>query len=617
VDPKSLTGPAGPRQYMEAVIVKYRNFDLEAFDYKTTSSAERFRVRVISSPVGEQRQLEAETVSLPSELRGRLLRLERRGLVLSEMIALGESLAGALFPPRVRIFFERSRERLEEDEGLRVRLKLDTYALADLPWEYAYLPRPGTPASQKGPDGFLVLDRSISLVRYEVLGQAPSSLDPVGAGPLRLVALLASPDVPGLAKLDLAAEQRNITQALTGLANMRAEFYPNATIDTLLDALVREAHVFHFGGHGKFEGDLGTTYGSIEGKGYLLLVDENGREKRLSAEKLALNLRGRGVRLALLGACEAGRRDGVNAWTGIVPSLTKAGIPAVVGMQYTVRDANAIAFSRQFYRALAAGQSIDAAMTDGRLAVFNRGDDSERDWGVPVLYLRAEEGIVFPQVGAAPSAQAQPGPRVVSTDPPNGAANISRRLTAIKITFDRDMQPDSHGMLSGPQGFFGLVNARVEYDKGSRTFTITRDNAGEPLPPNTSIYFSLNPPGYSGYFLDAAGTRAEMTSFGFTTGSDLNAPTTQPRPQTPDALVDRRALREAMIQAFSIEDLQELCSDIQADLAFIGISLPVSLEMVGGGSKSAQVLNLIQYLDRRGYLPYLVKSVRTARPGII
>ncbi len=622
---------------MGALIMKYLNFDLEAFDYKATPSAERFRVRVISSPVGEQRQTEAETVSLPSELRGRLRRLDKRALTLPEMIALGEELASALFPPRVRTFWERSRERLDEDEGLRIRLKLDTYALADLPWEYVYLPRPGTPSSQKGPDGFLVLDRSVSLVRYEVLSQAPGSLDPVGASPLRLVALLASPAVPGYPRLDLAAEQQGITQALSEVPDIRVETYPNATIDMLQDALVRETHIFHFAGHGKFEADMGLTYGTAEGKGYLLFMAENGGDAPLSADKLALFMRGRGVRLAVLGACEAGRRDQVNAWSAVAPALTKAGIPAVVAMQYTIRDTNAIAFSRRFYRALAAGQPIDAAMTDGRLAIFNRGDEKERDWGVPVLYLRADEGILFPQVGATQADRAmgtnkrsaipayfpgtaptQPAPRLVSTDPPNGAAGVSRRLASIRVTFDKDMQPDSHGILSGPQGCFGLVRARVDYDSATRAFTITRDNVTEPLPPSTSIYFTLNTPGYGGYFVDSAGNQAEMTSFSFTTaaGLDIIAP---PRAQAQllDASVDKRALREAMIQAFSVEELQVLCSDIQDDLASNGISLLVSLEMVGGSSKSAQILNLIQYLDRRGYLSYLVRVVRTARPGII
>jgi hypothetical protein len=106
------------------------------------------------------------------------------------------------------------------------------------------------------------------------------------------------------------------------------------------------------------------------------------------------------VRLAVLGACEAARRDQVNAWTGVAPALTRAGIPAVIGMQYAIRDASAVGFSRRLYRALAAGQPIDAAVTDGRLAIYNRGDEDERDWGVPVLYLRAEEGVLFPQPGS-------------------------------------------------------------------------------------------------------------------------------------------------------------------------------------------------------------------------
>jgi hypothetical protein len=599
---------------MEAVIVKYRNFDLEGFGYRNAGTTERFSVRVMHSPVGEQHQTDAETRVLPSDLRRQLRSLDKRGLTFAETVELGKVLADLLFPTSVRGFLDRSRERLANDEGLRVRLKLDQYALVDLPWEYAYLPSPGTPAKYQGADGFLVLDRSISLVRYEILGQAPGVLDPVSGEALRLVALSASPKELGLATLNLATEQQNIEQALKGLSGIQAEFYPDATVGVLLDAVGHNLHIFHFAGHGKFEGDLGAAYGTIEGQGYLLLTNDAGQPARLSGEKLALNLKGRGIRLAILGACEGGRRDEINPWTGVAPALTKAGIPAVVGMQYTIRDANAIAFSRQFYRALAAGQPVDAAVTEGRLAIFNQADDSERDWGVPVLYLRAEEeeGVLFPQAGAVTAT-----PRVVSTDPPNGAANISRHLTAIKITFDRDMQPDGHGILSGPQGDFGMANARVAYDPATRTFTITRDNAAQPLPPNTGIYFTLNTPAHSGYFSDLAGNRAELTTFGFTTAAGVTVATAQPQAQVADAAVDKRTLREAMIQAFSIEELQVLCSDIQVDLAAVGISLPVNLELVGGSSKSAQVLNLIQYLDRRGYLSYLVKGVRAARPGII
>ena len=45
-----------------------------------------------------------------------------------------------------------------------------------------------------------------------------------------------------------------------------------------------------------------------------------------------------------------------------------------------------------------------------------------------------------------------------------------------------------------------------------------------------------------------------------------------------------------------------LCDDVQADLKARGINEQVNLEMVGGSSKTAIVLNLITYLERRGHL---------------
>ena len=41
-------------------------------------------------------------------------------------------------------------------------------------------------------------------------------------------------------------------------------------------------------------------------------------------------------------------------------------------MQYKIWDESAIAFSQTFYKALAAGLSLDRAVSLGRIAVFNR-----------------------------------------------------------------------------------------------------------------------------------------------------------------------------------------------------------------------------------------------------
>ena len=81
--------------------------------------------------------------------------------------------------------------------------------------------------------------------------------------------------------------------------------------------------------------------------------------------------------------------------------------------------------------------------------------------------------------------------------------------------------------------------------------------------------------------------------------------------------VDKRTLRETMIKAFSAEELEILCSNVQDSLAANGVELQVNLGVVGGSSKPMQVLNLIEYLNRRGYLDFLVKAVREERPGLI
>jgi hypothetical protein len=81
--------------------------------------------------------------------------------------------------------------------------------------------------------------------------------------------------------------------------------------------------------------------------------------------------------------------------------------------------------------------------------------------------------------------------------------------------------------------------------------------------------------------------------------------------------VNKRALREAIIQTFSLEQLDVLCADMEQALNDDSIELEVNLEMVGGTTMPGKVLNLIGYLDRRGHLAYLVTAMRRERPGII
>ncbi len=381
----------------------YRNLDLELTDWtRDAAGGETLRVRVAASPEGEQRRAEASPVAFDAGLRAQCGAFDRRELGAAGLVELGRALGDLLLPDAVRRLYARCRAGLAEGEGLRLRLKIDAVGIADLPWELVWLPPHGDGAAAAGAGvaadatGFLALDQSLSLVRYELLDEPLGVLDPVRERALRLVALFAPVNDPQWPVLDLGHEADALADALAGRDDLIVDLRRRGTVAELEAALAPGAHIFHFAGHGRFAATLGERPGTIEGEGFLELCAEDGRAAEMPADALAVNLRGRGVRLVVLGACEGARRDGVNPWSGIAPALVRCGLPAVVAMQATLRDANAVELSRSLYEALGRGEPIDAAVAAGRLAVFNRSGAGERDWAVAALYLRAESGVLFP-----------------------------------------------------------------------------------------------------------------------------------------------------------------------------------------------------------------------------
>jgi hypothetical protein len=89
-------------------------------------------------------------------------------------------------------------------------------------------------------------------------------------------------------------------------------------------------------------------------------------------------------------------------------------------------------------------------------------------------------------------------------------------------------------------------------------------------------------------------------------------PTAPPRTD-----VDLSALRKAVARHYSLADLGILCADVEQALRNDDIDLAVDAETVGGTTKEGIVLNLIAYLQRRGYLAYLVTAVDRDRPGLL
>ena len=369
--------------------MEYKDFELLATGVQVVKEEGQkrivFRVQVPRSPAGEIVE------GVPSEYdarekRKRLKDWERRALDWPDVIQLGAWLGTVLFPGPVRDLLVRSLDLVRAGEkGLRVRLLLEG-ALHNVPWEYVLLNRGGGEATMTD---FLGLMPNVSIVRHQAATLPAWEVE--AELPARIVVALASP--AGYASLDLDSERRAIERALGDNPHVEATYVTEATPETLLSDVAR-AHLFHFAGHGDFERRMGAQPGTVEGEGVIILDDGYGDPAPLNAGQLALQLRRAGVRAAVLGACRSGRRGDVNVWSSVATALLKAELGAVVGMQYTIRDESAIAFAGEFYRALVAGLPVDEAVTNGRLAIAR---DDVRGWGVPVLYLRAPDGVIFPE----------------------------------------------------------------------------------------------------------------------------------------------------------------------------------------------------------------------------
>lgn len=377
--------------------MKYQDFVIEAAnsrvakDPATKQWRRELDVRVLRSQAsGDSPSKWITTGCDELPFKRKLDALEDRTLDRDGLFELGKILSLLLMPSSdgvsgVRELFARSVDLAGADAGVRLRLMLPPQ-LASLPWEYLYLDRTG--GNENTMNGFIGLDPRIGIVRHEALTILASSA-PI-TGDISVLAALASP--ADMDPLDLKKEEAVLRKAFAKRGGLALDVFQDATLADLGPRIVG-SQIFHFAGHGAFRQQAGSQPGDAAGVGMLAFEDS-----QVEAEQLGVNLRGQGIRLAVLGGCETGRRVGPYTAGSVAVGLVRSEIPAVVANQYAILDSSAIAFCRGFYTALDGGLPLERAMNSGRLEVFNS-DKNGRDWGVPVLYLRAQDGELF--AGAA------------------------------------------------------------------------------------------------------------------------------------------------------------------------------------------------------------------------
>jgi hypothetical protein len=80
---------------------------------------------------------------------------------------------------------------------------------------------------------------------------------------------------------------------------------------------------------------------------------------------------------------------------GIAPHLVRRGIPAVIAMRYAIADSTAKLFADEFYRTLALGWPVDAAIQTTRNGISMEVGLDRRDFATPVLFMRARDGVIL------------------------------------------------------------------------------------------------------------------------------------------------------------------------------------------------------------------------------
>lgn len=368
----------------------YEDFELEI----SPGSGFTYPVSIISSPAGEGRA----TMRFPftnKQLEEKLLGLEksllraggrRRATLTPDEQAVqdfGEALFNALIQGEVRSLYEVSRERANQaGKGLRLKLRILAPELAALPWEFLFDPRR---------ERYVALSNLTPVVRYIEL---PQPVRPLAAPtPLRILGVVANP--VDIEQLDVEHEKERVE---TAVAELQAQglvelvWLQGDTWRDLQRALYEGPwHIFHFIGHGYFDVQ--------RDEGFVVLSNDEGKAQPLGATRLAHLLTDHAsLRLVLLNACESGKggvRDTVSSTASI---LVQQGIPAVLAMQYEITDQAAVECARSFYQALAYGLPVDAAAAEARKGM-SLDTPTSLEWGVPVLYMRATNGVLFHTAG--------------------------------------------------------------------------------------------------------------------------------------------------------------------------------------------------------------------------
>jgi tetratricopeptide (TPR) repeat protein len=400
---------------MEASAVRSQEYD--TFDLRVSAGTTGGYQVTTESPAGEASDVCPLDPAAP-DFQVALQCLEAGATDARTLAQFGCCLFDALFPAPIAARY-RASLGLARGQGqpLRVRLRLEEPKLAALPWEYLF---------DGEEDRFLAASPETPLVRYVPMPLPSHSLGV--RPPLRVLVVLSSPEggPEGVLRLEVEREREIIEGALGAWIKeglVERQLLRRGLVSEIGEAMrAFRPHVFHFVGHGRYDGD----------EACVLLETEAGRADFVGARTFREFFLGVAeTRLAVLNACQLARTSSSQPLAGLVSDLLRRNLSAVVAMQSRIPEHTALVFTREFYRSLAQGYPVDGAMAEARKGILLDAGSDAPDFGIPVLFLRAQDGRLFEveeEAETQPEAQRLPEP--FEPPPPHGFVGRKQELEA-------------------------------------------------------------------------------------------------------------------------------------------------------------------------------------------
>jgi tetratricopeptide (TPR) repeat protein len=343
---------------------------------------------------------------------------DRADSIAAHLPEWGSALFNAVFADRAaRRLFDRFQDSEEQGRLLTIG-SLDPAILA----------QPGE--LLRDPDGtFLFLETPPVSIRRRLFGNGRKPYRPKAKDALHLLFIVSRPADAGL--IDPRADAMAVMDALDQEAPGRVsvEFLRPPTLRRLIERVndngLPPIDILHFDGHGAYDpdgrwterarramaaggaGELLKEAPAGAHRGYLLFEGEDGKSAPIPAASFGELLHRKQVGLVVLSACQSAMVGGEDALGSVAPRLIRAGIPSVLAMTQSVLVPTTKALSRYFYRNLAAGRTIGAALDAARAELYfhpTRGNRRRaadliplnlRDWFVPALYQADQDGALL------------------------------------------------------------------------------------------------------------------------------------------------------------------------------------------------------------------------------